>query len=581
MDCIGSFQVNSSAALIMNSRSGLTAQILHLLRPYWPLVLGGIGLGLVGGASVAVLLAVVNHGLYAKQADVLTLVLAFAGLCLLILIGSIGADISANYVGQRIIAELRKSLAARILAAPIDQLEIYRTHRLIPVLTQDVDTISDFAFFFSSFFVSLVIALGCMAYLAVLSWPLFLITGAVIMLGSLAHAYARTRGVHGFNVARESEDQLHKQYRAIAEGAKELRLNRVRRRHVYVEQLQQTVDRISSVQIKSINLFVTARAFGTMLFFVVIGVALTLRPFLWPDSPAAVSSGFVLVLLYMRGPIDQVIGILPALGRAQVAMRRIVELSEQFSTPEHDLLAADPTGPAKTMIESIELRGVTYTFRAVPGSVPFVLGPVDLLVRQGDIVFIVGQNGSGKTTLIKLLLGLYAPHGGTVFHDGSPVLTETRDDYRQLFTTIFSDYYLFEDLIRGEGVVPDAAERYLQRLEVAHKVSVENGVFTTTDLSTGQRKRLALMNAWLEERPVLVFDEWAADQDPAFRHIFYTELLPDLKRLGKTIIVISHDDRYFGIADHLVRLRDGKIVASEAKADNATNNSVVPDAAPL
>ena len=233
----------------------------------------------------------------------------------------------------------------RFLAAPIDQLEIYRTHRLIPVLTQDVDTISDFAFFFSSFFVSLVITFGCMVYLAVLSWPLFLITGFVIILGSLAHAYARTRGVQGFNAARDSEDELQKHYRAIAEGAKELRLNRIRRQRVYVEKLQRTVDRISTVQIKSINLFVTARAFGTMLFFVVIGVALTLRPFLWPDSPASVSSGFVLVLLYMRGPIDQVIGILPALGRAQVAMRRIAELSEQFSTPEQGLLDAPSTAP--------------------------------------------------------------------------------------------------------------------------------------------------------------------------------------------------------------------------------------------
>ena len=325
---------------MMKPRSGLTAQILHLLRPYWPIVLGGIVLGVVGGASVAGLLSVVNRGLYATQGDVATLLFAFAGLCLLILIGSIGADISANYVGQRIIAELRKSLAAKILAAPIDQLEIYRTHRLIPVLTQDVDTISDFAFFFSSFFVSLVITFGCMVYLAMLSWPLFLITGLVIILGSLAHAFARTRGVQGFNAARDSEDELQKHYRAIAEGAKELRLNRVRRQRVYVDQLQRTVDLISTVQVKSINLFVTARALGTMLFFVVIGVALTLRPFLWPDSPAAVSSGFVLVLLYMRGPIDQVIGILPSLGRAQVAMRRIAELSEQFSTPEPDLLAA-------------------------------------------------------------------------------------------------------------------------------------------------------------------------------------------------------------------------------------------------
>ena len=189
---------------MMISRSGLTAQILHLLRPYWPIVLGGVVLGIVGGASVAGLLAVVNRGLYASQSDVVTLLSAFAGLCSLILIGSIGSDISANYVGQRIIAELRKSLAAKILAAPIDQLEIYRTHRLIPVLTQDVDTISDFAFFFSSFFVSVVITFGCMVYLAVLSWPLFLITGLVIILGSLAHAFARTRGVRGFNAARDS-----------------------------------------------------------------------------------------------------------------------------------------------------------------------------------------------------------------------------------------------------------------------------------------------------------------------------------------------------------------------------------------
>lgn len=547
---------------MMTPRTGLAAQVFLLLRPYWPMVLGGTFLGLVGGASVAGLLAVVNRGLYAAQQDVATLVVAFAGLCVLILIGSIGADMSANFVGQRIIASLRKSLAARILAAPIDQLELYRTHRLIPVLTQDVDTISDFAFFFSSFFVSLVIAFGCMVYLAVLSWPLFLITGLVVVLGSMAHAYARTRGVRGFNLARDSEDELQKCYRAIAEGAKELRLNRQRRQRVYVDQLKRIVDRISAVQISSINLFVTARAFGTMLFFVVIGVALTLRPFLWPDSPASVSSGFVLVLLFMRGPIDQVIGILPALGRAQVAMRRIAELSEQFSTPERDLLTAASPGEtnAPLEIQSIELRDVSYAFRAASGSDPFVLGPINLHVRRGDIVFIVGENGSGKTTLIKLLLGLYVPHGGMVLRDGMEVGTETRDDFRQLFTTIFSDYYLFEDLMQGPETVPEIAERYLERLEVAHKVSVEDGVFTTTDLSTGQRKRLALMNAWLEERPVLVFDEWAADQDPAFRHIFYTELLPDLKRLGKTIVVISHDDRYFPTADRLVRLRHGKIV---------------------
>ena len=529
-----------------------------LLRPYWKLVLCGLVLGLIGGASVASLLAVVNSGLYAGSGDVGSLVASFAGLCVLIVIGSVGSDISANVVGQRIIASLRKSLAAKILVAPIDQLESYRAHRLIPVLTKDVDAISDFAFYFPAFLVSGVIVAGCLVYLAVLSWPLFLIVAALIALGSFAHFRARQRGLSGFNLARQYEDDLQKHYRTIAEGAKDLRLHRPRRHHVHVDLIQRTIERISDVQISAINLLVTTRALGTVMLFLVIGAALVLRPLLWPDSPASVSSGFVLVLLFMRGPIDQLIGMLPSLGRAQVAMRRIAELSERFATAEQDLLD-EPAQSAGERVGSIELRGVSYAFQAAAGDNPFVLGPIDLRITCGEIIFIVGENGSGKTTLIKLLLGLYVPDEGMVLRDGVPVVSDTRDDYRQLFTTVFSDYYLFDTLLQPGSQAPEIAQRYLDRLELAHKVSVENGAFSTTDLSTGQRKRLALINAWIEGRPVLVFDEWAADQDPAFRHVFYTELLADLKRLGKTIIVISHDDRYFHCADRIVRLRDGRV----------------------
>jgi putative ATP-binding cassette transporter len=532
--------------------------IAGLLRPYWKLVLCGILLGLVGGASVASLLAVVNKGLYAGSGDVGSLIASFAGLCVLIVIGSVGSDISANVVGQKIVASLRKSLAAKILMAPIDQLESYPAHRLIPVLTKDVDAISDFAFFFPAFLVSGVVVAGCLVYLAVLSWPLFLVTAALIALGSFAHFRARQRGMAGFNLARQYEDDLQKHYRTIAEGAKELRLHRPRRHHVHADLIQRTVDRISDVQISAINLLVTARALGTVMLFMVIGTALVLRPLLWPDSPPSVSSGFVLVLLFMRGPIDQLIGMLPSLGRAQVAMRRIADLSERFATAEQDLLE-HPAEAMTDQIESIELRGVSYSFQAAANETSFVLGPVDLRIRRGEIVFIVGDNGSGKTTLIKLLLGLYVPDHGQLLRDGVPVVGATRDDYRQLFTTVFADYYLFDTLLKQADQAPEGAQRYLDRLELAHKVSVENGVFSTTNLSTGQRKRLALVNAWIEGRPVLVFDEWAADQDPAFRHVFYTELLADLKRLGKTIIVISHDDRYFHCADRLVRLRNGRL----------------------
>jgi len=193
-----------------------------------------------------------------------------------------------------------------------------------------------------------------------------------------------------------------------------------------------------------------------------------------------------------------------------------------------------------------------------------VLGPIDLILKPGELVFVVGDNGSGKTTLIKLLLGLYAPQEGEVILDGKPVTADSRDDYRQLFTTVFSDFYLFEELVTDEmhkaQGLSEKALPYLQRLEIAHKVSVKDGTFSTIDLSTGQRKRLALVHAYLEGRPVLVFDEWAADQDPAFRHLFYTELLPELRTKGHLLIVISHDDRYFHLADRVVHMASGQIV---------------------
>ena len=538
---------------------GAISELFGLLKPFWPLVTLSIGLGMLGGLSVTALLATINSALHNESGLTQGLVLGFAGLCLMALLSTILSDIGSNYVGQHIIARLRRELGEKVLAAPIDQIERYRSHRLIPVLTHDVDTISDFAFAFAPLAVSLTVTLGCLGYLASLSWPMFLVMLVAIGLGTTMQFVARAWGMRGFEAAREAEDDLQKHYNAIAEGAKELRIHRPRRQRMFLHGIQNTANRICDTQIRSINTFVIAKSLGSMLFFVVIGLALALQSW-WPSADKTVMSGFVLVLLYMKGPLEHLIGTLPIISKAQIAFRRIAELSKQFSSPEPHLLLDDQSQPA-VPLHSLELNQVSYSFAPVPGSEPFRLGPVNVRIKQGDIVFIVGENGCGKTTLIKLLLGLYAPQSGSIELNGQAVTAANRDDYRQIFTTIFADYYLFDDVIQGDKPVPEDAARYLRRLEIDHKVSIRDGVFSTTDLSTGQRKRLALVSAWLEERPVLVFDEWAADQDPTFRRIFYTELLPDLKRLGKTIIVISHDDRYFDIADQLIRLHAGKVVS--------------------
>ncbi|MGE8476703.1 MAG: cyclic peptide export ABC transporter [Pseudomonas shirazensis] len=538
------------------SRSAF-ADLLRLLKPFWPLVTVSIVLGMVGGLSITVLLATINNALNSEAGLTGNVVAAFAGLCLLALCCSILSDMSSNRVGQYIIRRLRLELGEKVLSAPIAQIERYRSHRLIPVLTHDIDTISDFAFVFAPLAISLTVTLGCLGYLAMLSWPMFLMMLVAIAIGCTAQFVAQNKGLKGFLEARDEEDNLQKHYRAIADGAKELRIHRPRRQRMFTQRIRESASLICRKQIESVNIFIVAKTFGSMLFFVVIGLALAMQAY-WPDSNKAVMSGFVLVLLYMKGPLEQLIANLPIVSRAQIAFRRIAELSETFSSPEPHLLLDAPAKPAQAVHE-LELRDVRYAFPVVDGATPFALGPVNLKIRQGDIVFIVGENGCGKTTLIKLLLGLYEPQQGEIRLNGQAVTAQNRDDYRQLFTTIFADYYLFDDLVQGDGDLPADAARYLQRLEIAHKVSIRDGAFTTTDLSTGQRKRLALVNAWIEERPVLVFDEWAADQDPTFRRIFYTELLPDLKRLGKTIIVISHDDRYFDVADQLVRMDSGKV----------------------
>jgi putative ATP-binding cassette transporter len=546
------------------------AELLRLLKRLWPITVLATAMGAASGVATAALLAVTNRALHDGAGTLPTLLWSFVGLCVLALAGEIISDIGNNLVGQRVIAMLRKNLCEKIITAPIGQIEQFRTHKLITALNQDIDTISSFSFMFSSLAIATATIVGCLAYLCVLSPMMLVIALVAIALGSVVQTLARRAGIRRFGAAREAEDRLQKHYRSITDGAKELRLNGQRRNFVYEHELSGTIDAIFRLRVRAANVFVSANAFGSLLFFVVVGLVLALQA-RSPDTDRAVMTGFVLVLLYMKGPIQEIVSALPSIGRAQVAFARIAELSARFSTREPSLVAAHENATATPLAEvfdTISLADAQYRFAKpqderdapVQGSGGFALGPLSLTIERGETLFIVGENGCGKTTLIKLLLGLYQPDAGQLLLNGEPVRDEHLDDYRQLFSAVFSDYYLFDTLIPGEATLTAEAQKYLERLEIAHKVSIRDGAFTTTDLSTGQRKRLALVHAYLERRPVMVLDEWAADQDPTFRRIFYTEILPDLKRQGKTLIVISHDDRYFSAADRYIRLEDGHIV---------------------
>jgi len=219
---------------------------------------------------------------------------------------------------------------------------------------------------------------------------------------------------------------------------------------------------------------------------------------------------------------------------------------------------------AEITFENLEMVNVMHSYHRETEDNHFTLGPINLRFRPGELVFLVGGNGSGKSTLAKIITGLYVPESGEIRLDGKTVTDKNRDDFRQLFSAVFVDFYLFENLLGiNARNVDEQAKTYLEQLHLSHKVKVKDGVLSTTAVSQGQRKRLALLTAYLEDRAFYLFDEWAADQDPLFKDVFYTQLLPELKARGKTVLVISHDDKYFYVADRIIKLDYGKLDRSE------------------
>jgi putative pyoverdin transport system ATP-binding/permease protein len=280
----------------------------------------------------------------------------------------------------------------------------------------------------------------------------------------------------------------------------------------------------------------------------------------WLNVSLATLSSYVLTLTYLMTPIQNMVQRLPALVRANVAIRKIESLGLALA----ETAEADTQVPAATQrIASLQLAGVTHAYQGEEQS--FHLGPIDLTFQGNQIVFIVGGNGSGKSTLAKILTGLYVPDNGSILLNDQPIDNDSLEWYRQHFAVIFSDFFLFDQLL-GMAMpnLDKEAQRYLELLQIEQKVQIKDGQLSTTNLSQGQRKRLALLTAYLEDRPIYLFDEWAADQDPMFRELFYQELLPELKRRGKTVFAISHDDRYFHLADRVVKLDYGKLEKDSA-----------------
>jgi putative pyoverdin transport system ATP-binding/permease protein len=534
--------------------------------------------GLVSGGLSAAFIAVINTTLHAPARRGL-LPWLFLGLCLLLPLTRFLSNVILLRLTQRALKELRVQLCRRILAAPLRQLETLGAPRLLAALTEDVATIFAGVANLPGLFMNLALIVGCLGYLAYLSWTLLLVAFGAVVVGLATYQVPILAAQRHFRRERESWDAMFRALRGITEGAKELKLHGGRRRAFLDEAIEPTAEALRSHSVDGNTIYHLANAWGQTLSFVVIGLILFVLPS-WGAGTSTALTGFTLTILYMVIPLEVILGILPTLARAGIAARTIEHLGLSLSDGATELAApaARPSGPLAW--ERLELRNVHHSYHSEVSGGSFVLGPLDLAFTPGELVFLVGGNGSGKTTFAKLLLGLYAPEKGDLRLDGEPIGDANRDPYRQLFSAVFSDFYLFDSLLGLERSDLDAqAAEYLRRLQLDHKLRIADGTLSTLDLSQGQRKRLALLTAYLEDRPIYLFDEWAADQDPYFKEIFYLQLLPELQARGKSVFVISHDDRYYGLADRILRFENGRVESDRRTKSETLHPAGAPERA--
>ncbi len=539
--------------------------LAHLIRQSRLLLTGAALASVISGVCGVLLVTQINAALTAgSTAERSALVWRFAALAAAALLSNMISSVLFQRLSQRSHAELRHFISQRVIGTDFRRLEEIGGPRVQSALSEHSARVAEFFVTFPAILVNAIVVAGCLVYMAWLSWQVFLAAALLIVLGSLGYHLAHLRAIGHLSAASKEQDRLFGHFRALVDGAKELRLHALKRARFSEDQLGASIEDVRRERTRGMSIFVVSTAWGSFLIYAFIGLVLFVLVGEMPDR-ARVMTGFALVFVYMVAPLENLLLALPRANLARVSAARIDEVTREL---QHSETAAPQ--PPPTAFESLTLSGVCHRYYHEAADELFTLGPVDLDFAPGQLTFLVGGNGSGKTTLAKLLVGLYRPEEGSVRLNGEAVDDANRDRYRQSFSAIFSDFHLFDRLLDAPSADLDAkGNALLARLHLQHKVQVSGGAFTTRALSQGQRKRLALVVTYLEDRPFLVFDEWAADQDPVFKEVFYRELLPGLKAAGKTVLVISHDDRYFHLADRLIRMENGQIVAIEVPGSGA------------
>jgi putative ATP-binding cassette transporter len=469
----------------------------------------------------------------------------------------------ASAVLDEIVHKIRMKLTDKILnRAELLDLEAIGNSRVYNHMTQQTGEISNSANEITAAVQSTIMVVFAILYIGTLSFYAFIVTIAVISVGIIIYLGLENKIIPYINRYNESEISLFGVLSHLLDGFKELKLS-----HERSEDIGEHIKEISgeakhnSVQTKI--MYANAYIFAQSFFYVLVGIIVFILPRFFEMYTENVTQ-ITAVILFIIGPLGSAVAGVPAYTRSNIAINNIMKLENELDNLKQEPPVFDQTVYKRfNEFSEIRLDGVSFSYYDYNKDKSFTVGPLDLSIHRGETLFVVGGNGSGKSTLLKLLTGLYKPEKGTITVDGREVKSKNMQEFRELYSAIFADFHLFDRLYGIRNWSDDQVFDMLKQMRLAEKTEFNDGVFSNINLSTGQRKRIAMIVALLENRPICVFDEWAADQDPQFRNYYYYELIPQLKKEGKTIIVVSHDDRFFSTADRVLMMEDGQIKVSE------------------
>jgi len=459
---------------------------------------------------------------------------------------------------EEIINHLRVRIADKIRHADllslesIDQAEIYNR------LTSETRVISESSAMLAASLQASIMLTFAVIYIALLSLPAFFFCFALIGSGILAYL-RRLRDVSiWMQRTSQQEVQCFNTIRDLLDGFKEVKLNENRSRDLMTD-IRESAETLRSMKIKTGDMFNTNYIMANGVFYITIAAVLFLLPQIVPSYKEDMTQ-VVTAVLFIIGPLAIVAAGVQALSKCNVAVDNIMQLEQlldRFAQVRRNGAAVVSSLPQD--FTEIQMQDLSFQYVDQEGNVLFRVGPLDLTIKRGEILFVMGGNGSGKTTFLKLLTALYSPNTGRLLVDDLPLEEPELGSYRGLFSAIFADFYLFRKLYGVLNIPEETIQGLLTQFQLEQKTALVKDHFTNLQLSTGQRKRLAMIVALLEDRPIYIFDEWAADQDPEFRRYFYERLLPTLARRGKTIIAVTHDERYLEIAHRVIKMEFGRI----------------------